>query len=127
MLDKEAYDKSKKVLDKGFDTQAYIVNTLATIALSNSSYDGKDRNIDRVLDSNIDEHIEGLQDEFVIYIKNKKKYRSGAIQKDELIAALNKFLKQSKKIISEVYAGCDLEEEQKAVKDFLFNIINKYS
>lgn len=110
----EEYHKlAEQSLKKGrVDAEAYIVKVLSEMVMrkKNLSETEAVSNNDRVPESLIDEQIDTMQDMFIVYMHDKS------------IDNLEKFLSQSKRILSEVFHDCDTLEKRKLCKDIFAEI-----
>lgn len=92
-------------LENGFDKDAYILKVLSEMWLKSN---GKE--VDLVTDSNVDETIQQMLNDFVAYHNTKD------------LQSLKRFLIKSKQIISEIYHVAGTPEERKLVQNAIKSI-----
>lgn len=94
------------------DAEAYLVKVISEMVMR-KSVDADTEAVttnDRVPESLIDEQIDTMQDMFVVYMSNKS------------LENLEKFLIQSKRILSEVFHDCETLEKRKICKEIFAEI-----
>lgn len=104
-LNRYANNLAEMSLENGFDKDAYILKVLSEMWLKSN---GKE--VDLVPDSNVDETIQQMLNDFVAY-HNTKDFQ-----------ALKRFLIKSKQIISEIYHIAGTPEERKLVQNAIKSI-----
>lgn len=87
-------------LKDGFDEQGYILKALSDISLRLSG-----KSVDLVPESQIDETIQSLMNDFVLYFNT---HNTGA---------LTNFLDKIHNILSEIYNSTENEEERKIISN----------
>lgn len=104
-LNRYANNLAEMSLENGFDKDAYILKVLSEIWLKSN---GKD--VDLVPDSNADEKLKEVLNDFVVYHNTKD------------LQALKRFLGKTKQIISEIYHIAGTQEERKLVQSAIKSI-----
>ena len=104
-LNRYANNLAEMSLENGFDKDAYILKVLSEMWLKSN---GKE--VDLVPDSNVDETIQQMLNDFVAYHNTKD------------LQALKRFLIKSKQIISEIYHIAGTPEERKLVQNAIKSI-----
>ena len=94
-------------LKDGFDEQGYILKALSDISLRLSG-----ESVDLVPESQIDETIKSLMDDFVLYFNTND------------TGVLSRFMRKIHHIISEIYNSAETAKERKIITDEI-NGINK--
>lgn len=92
-------------LEDGFDEKGYILKALSDISLRLSG-----ESVDLVPESQIDETIQLLMNDFVLYFNTKD------------IGALTNFLFKMHNILSELYHGAETTEEKQIITDEIKSI-----
>lgn len=104
-LNRYANNLAEMSLENGFDKDAYILKVLSEMWLKSN---GKD--VDLVPDSNVDEKLKEMLDDFISYHNTKD------------LQSLKRFLIKSKQIISEIYHIAGTQEERKMVQNAIKSI-----
>lgn len=104
-LNRYANNLAEMSLENGFDKDAYILKVLSEMWLKSN---GKE--VDLVPDSNVDETIQQMLNDFVAYHNTKD------------LQSLKRFLIKSKQIISEIYHVAGTPEERKLVQNAIKSI-----
>lgn len=99
-LQRYANGVGSMALDGGFDEQGYILKTLSEIYMRMTG-----ESIDLVPESQIDETIQSLMNDFVVYFNTKN------------TGALTNFLVKMHNILSELYHNVESPEERKIIYD----------
>ena len=92
-------------LKDGFDEKGYILKALSDISLRLSG-----ESVDLVSESQIDETIQSLINDFVLYFNSKD------------TGALSNFLVKIRNILSELYHSAESTEERKIITDAIKTI-----
>lgn len=111
-VNKEAICKAEKVLEKGFNAEAFICLSLAK----------KNAYIDEAPETEIDEEIVTMKDEFVEYMQAKRLYQGKKIKSCDMIVYLEKTMKQLHKIVNEILHTCETSEEREKCLEYLKKI-----
>lgn len=104
-LDRYANGIAGMTLKDGFSEQAYIIKTLSEISLRLNG-----ESVDLVPESQIDETIQSLMNDFVLYFNTRN------------IGALSNFLSKMHNILSELYHSAESTEERKIITDAIKSI-----
>lgn len=95
-IHEQYHELAEQSLKKGrVDAEAYLVKVISEMVMEKT---------DRVPESLIDERIDTMQDMFVAYMH------------DKTLDNLESFLRQSKRILSEVFHDCETQEKRKMCK-----------
>ena len=104
-LDRYANGIAGMTLKDGFNEQAYIVKILSELSLKLSG-----ESVDLVPESQIDETIQSLMNDFVVYFNTHD------------TGALTNFLHKMHNILSELYHGTETQEERRIISDEIKSI-----
>lgn len=85
----------------------------------NGSHDWENKDIAQIATTEAHNGSCTMHDCYNAYSDKKAEYRQGACSDGELTDLLHESLKTSRKIIAEMYANCDIVEEQNAIKAFV--------
>lgn len=127
-LNHEATQRAEKAIKTGFDVQAYTVIALNEIIAKIKEYETRHamHHSSGHSTKTITEAHDGsctMHDCYNAYSDKKTDYRQGKCASDELVDLLHDSLKTSRKIIAEMYANCDIIEEQNAIKEFIESLV----
>lgn len=93
-----AHNLAEMSLENGFDENAYLLKAVSEMALRQQGIE-----VDLLPDSDVDEKINDLMQNFIFY------YNMHSVE------TLGQVMQTIRKIVSEIYHGCENEQERQVV------------